>query len=101
MAASKEALSAKEISVFLGEIGPFIGKIVSGEDSRNRAHRHTGTTIDALYRVNIEHFLALELFRIFFGMNAVDRTSVDTGSIFGSDARFGNYVSHLRIPIRS
>src|SRR5262249_51451881 len=41
-----------------------------------------------------EHLLGGMLIRIFFRMNAVDRTGVHTGAVFGTDTGLGDYVCH-------
>jgi hypothetical protein len=90
-------LSPEILGVLLREIIPFFGQIVEGKNSRNRADGNTSAAIDAFYRIDVEHRFGLEFRAVFFGMDAVDRASVNTGSVLSSNTGFGDYVSHLEI----
>jgi hypothetical protein len=89
-------LAAEKGRVLLGEICPFIRQVVGGEDGRYRTDRDTCAAVDALHGVDIQHLFALKVCFILFGMNTIDGAGIDTRTIFGSDARFCDYVSHLK-----
>src|SRR3569833_2038897 len=82
-------------SVFLSEVGPLVGQVVSRENRRYRTDRHTSAAIDTFYWIDVQHLLRGEFLFVFLGVNAIDRTSVDAGGVLSSNARFGDYVSHL------
>src|SRR6266446_5882565 len=73
---------------------PLFRQIVEREDGRDRAHGHAGAAVDALHGIDIQHLLGCELVGVLLGMNAIHRTGVNTGGVFGSDAGLGNYVGH-------
>ena len=78
-----------------GEIGPFFGKIVYGEDRGNGANRNTRAAIDALDGIDVNHVDFFELGLILFRMDAIYGASVYACRVFGADAGFCNYVSHI------
>src|SRR6185437_9370389 len=75
-------------------VGPLLGQVVRGKNRRNRAHWNAGTAIDTLHGIDKQLLAALEVSLVFLGMNAVHRARVNTGSVFGSNTGFSNYVSH-------
>jgi hypothetical protein len=90
-------LAPEKGRVLLREIGPFIRQVVGGEDGGHWANRNACTAVDALDGVDVQHFFAFEVRFIFFGMNAIHRAGVDARAVFGSDAGFSDYVSHLKL----
>ena len=92
---SERLKSAFEIvGVDLREVGPFLGEIVEREDGGDRADGDAGAAIDALHRVDVDHVDRGEVRLVFFRVDAIHRTSVDTGRVFRSDTGFRNYVCH-------
>ena len=87
-------LSPKILGIPLGVALPLFRQIVQCEDRRHWANRHTCTTIDALHRIDVEHFFASVLGIVFLGMNAVNRACVDASAILGADTRLGYDVGH-------
>src|SRR6266853_751314 len=88
------ALPPEVLRIPLGVLFPLFRKVVEGEDGRDRTHRNAGAAVDALHGIDIQHLLGPELLRVLLGMNAIHRTGVNAGSIFGSDAGLGNHVGH-------
>src|SRR5258708_9285523 len=78
----------------LGILFPLFRKVVERENGRDRTNRNAGAAVDAFHRIDIQHLLGPELLGVLLGMNAIHRTGVNTGGIFGSDAGLGNYVGH-------
>ena len=93
---AKGYLAPEKVGVFLSEFRPLFGKVVRRENRRDGTDGDTSAAIDALYRVNEEHFFAVKLFLVLFRVNAIDRTSVDASCVLCPDAGFGDYVSHLK-----
>jgi hypothetical protein len=88
-------LATVVVGIFLGEVVPLLGKIISSVNRRYWADRDAGATVDALHRVDeelVDVFMLAAL--VFFGVDAVHRTRVNTGRILGSDAGFRDYISH-------
>jgi hypothetical protein len=46
----------------------------------------------------VERGAAVVIGRILLGMDAIYRTGIDAGSVFGSDAGFGNDIGHRPPP---
>ena len=87
-------LSAVVLGVALSELLPFLGQIIQCEDGRDRAYRDASPAVNALDWVDIEHFFFCECGLVLLGMNTIDRTGVDAGSILCADARLCDYVGH-------
>jgi hypothetical protein len=77
-----------------GKIGPFLRKIIKRENRGYGTDRHTRATIDAFYRIDIQHLFRFELLGVLLWVDAINRAGIDTGSVFCANARFSNYVSH-------
>src|SRR5271165_4776827 len=92
-------LPAEIICVALGKVGPLLRQIIQREDGGNGTHRNAGAAIDAFHRIDVDHVVFGEVRRLFFGVNAIYRASVNTRGVFGPDTRFSNYVSHVS-PLR-
>jgi hypothetical protein len=92
-------LAAEKGCVLLREIRPFIWQVVGGEDGGHWTNWNTCTTVDTLDGIDVQHFFAFEVRFIFFGMNAIHRTGVNARAVFGSNAGFGDYVSHLKFKL--
>jgi hypothetical protein len=82
------ALQPEVYLVLLEIAGPLLRDVRIGEDRLDGTLRLTGTTIDALVRLNIELVVAL--------VDAVHRAHLDAASVFRVEARLGNDVSHKR-----
>src|SRR5581483_11818655 len=76
----------EELVVRAGEVLPLLRNVVLVEDRLDRTHRLTGTTVDALIGVDVEHPVAL--------VDAVDRTLLDARLVEQVDTRFGDDVGH-------
>src|SRR5664279_4414045 len=87
-------LTAEILGVALGVLFPLLGQIVERENRRNRAHRHAGAAINALDRIDVQHLFGRELIAVLLGVDAVHRTGIDAGCVFGVDARFRDHISH-------
>src|SRR5580698_5613813 len=87
-------LPAKVFGVSLRESLPLFRQVIQRENRRHGAHGNTSSAIDALNRVDVQHFLFGERGRILLRMDTIDWTSVHTSSVLGADARFCNYVCH-------
>jgi hypothetical protein len=84
-----------EVQIHLHEAGPFIGKVLFGEDGADGAFVHTQAAIDACVGIDVQLIGAIEFRFILGGMNAVNGTNVDAGRVLGGDAWFGNDVCHV------
>jgi hypothetical protein len=93
--ATPRALSSEKSGVLLREIRPLVREIIEREDGRNRANRDARAAIYALHGIDVEHIVLAKIRFIFLGMDAIDRTGVHAGRIFGSDAGFRYNVSHI------
>jgi hypothetical protein len=80
-----------------GETAPLLGKIIEGEDGRDGANWNAGAAIDALDRVDIKQLLGGVGRLVLFGVDAVDRASIHTRRVLGSDAGFCYDVCHVSI----
>jgi len=89
------------LGIFLGVACPFLRQIFQSEDRRYRASRYAGAAVDALVRIDVQLLNAFKLRFILFGMNAVHRADIHTGSVFGTNARLGNNVSHIKLLLNS
>src|SRR5580658_6277949 len=89
------ALSPEVLRVPLGVLFPLFRQIVEREDGRDRTHGHAGAAVDAFHGIDIQHLFGPVLVGVLLGMNAVHRTRINTGGVFGSDTGFGNYVGHI------
>src|SRR5436309_5450427 len=58
------------------------------------AGRHTGSAIDALIGVNVEHLGRRKPGFVLARVDAIDRTDIDTSRILGPNARFTNDIGH-------
>ena len=73
--------------VQLGECFPFLGQIILEENRLNRAFRDACFAVNALIRVDIEHFLAFV--EAFYG---ADHNAI---GVFAAETGLSNYVGHL------
>ena len=89
------SLASEEGGVFFGELRPLFRKVIKSEDGRHGTNRNTGSAIDALDGVDVEHFDSVEIRFIFLGVNAVDWAGINTCRVFGSDAGFCDYICHF------
>src|SRR5262249_31584985 len=92
--ASRCRLSAEVLGVLVGKFLPLFRQVVESENRRNRAHRNTGATVNALHRIDIQHVRAFKLRFILLRMNAVYRTRIHAGGVLRTYARLCNHVCH-------
>jgi len=95
----KLALPAEILGVALGERVPLFRQIVERENGGNRAHRNAGATIDAFHRIDIQQLFGRVGRLVFLRVNAIDRTRVHTGGVFGADARLSNHIGHKGVSL--
>src|SRR5208282_1526554 len=93
------ALPSEILRVLRGELVPLLRQIVEREDSRYRAHRHAGTAVDALHRIDVEQRHRSILGIILLGMNAIHRTRIHARRVFGVDARLCDHVCHKGVSL--
>jgi hypothetical protein len=93
-AAAEDELASEVLGVTLGEVLPLFRQIVHGEDGRDWTDWDASTTVDALNGIDVEHFLRAVGGFVLLGMNAIDRTSIHTSGVLGSDTWFCDHVSH-------
>jgi hypothetical protein len=77
-----------------GKVPPLLGQIILSKDRRHRANRDTSATINALDWVDVKLSIGCESVFVLARMNAVNWAGIHTGGVFGSDARFSDYVCH-------
>jgi hypothetical protein len=87
-------LASEIFGIAFGKRCPLFRKIVERKDGRHRTYRHARAAIDALHRIDVEHFFFSVSGCIFLRMNAIYRAGVHAGSVFCSDARFCNHIGH-------
>jgi len=80
--------------VQLNVVLPLLRDIVFREDGSDRTGRLASTTIDAFFRVDVEHRRWFEFWFVFLRMDAIHRASVNARSVLSADARFANDVCH-------
>jgi hypothetical protein len=85
------------LCVYLRKVGPLFRKIFQSENSRYRAGGNAGATVDTLIRFDIKLLDLLEIRFVLLGVNAIDRADIDTCRIFGTNARFSDYINHNKI----
>jgi hypothetical protein len=91
---ARSLLTPKVLGVALLEVLPLFRQVVHCEDGRDRADWDAGAAVDALDRVNIDHFLFAECGLVFLGVNAIDRACIHAGGVLGSNAGFCDYIGH-------
>jgi hypothetical protein len=82
------------VCIDLGKVLPLLGQIIQSKDRRYRANRDTSATINALHWVDVKLSIGCERVFVLARMNAVNRAGIHTGGVFGSNARFSDYVCH-------
>ena len=65
-------------------------------DRRDRARRHAGAAVDALFRMDVQHRRGCELRLVLARVDAVHRADVHAGGVFGFDAGVGDDEWHAR-----
>ena len=86
---------------------PLLGQVVQRKDRGDWTDRHARTAIDAFHGIDVQllDFLeagaAVVVGGVLFGVDAIDGTGIDTGSVFRPDAGFGNDVSDGPPPLIS
>src|ERR1700692_470180 len=92
--ARRQLLSPEVFRIPLGIFLPLFRQVVQREDGRDWTHGNASATVDAFHGINVEHLFRPELVGVFLGMNAIHRTGIDTGGVFGPNAGLGNDVGH-------
>src|ERR1044071_3816836 len=82
------------VAVLRDECAPLARRLVERKDRFNRTGRNAGAAVDALVRMNIEHFRGGEPRFILPRMNTVYRTDVHARCILCAYAGFANDVRH-------
>jgi len=78
----------------MDKIRPLLRGFVERENRLHRAGRHTGSAIDALIGVNVEHLGRRKPGFVLARVDAIDRTDIDTSRILGPNARFTDDIGH-------
>src|SRR5687768_8472091 len=86
------------LTVHRDEALPLFRRLIEREDRLDGTRRNTRAAVDALIRVDVEHFRRLELGFVFPRVDAIDRADVDTRRVLGADAGFTNDVRQLASP---
>ncbi len=94
---SGSLLSTEVSRVLLGEMGPLLWQVIQRKDGGNRARRDAGPAVDALHGIDKQLFGFSMTSFIFFGVDAIDWTSVHTGGVLGADTRFCNHICHRAV----
>src|SRR5271157_5337167 len=90
-------LAAEVLGVALGVFLPLLRQIVERENRGNWAHRHARAAINALDWIDVQHLFSSELIAVLLGVDAVHRTGIDAGRVFGADTGFRDYISHKTV----
>src|SRR5579859_4592905 len=88
------------VRIYRCETLPLLWKIVHRKNSGDRANRHTGATVDALHRVDVELSDVRKVGFVLPRMDAIHRTDIHASRIFGPNAGFSDHISHIRYPSR-
>ena len=81
--------------ILLRKVRPLLRQIIRRKNRRHRTRRHARPAIDALHRIDEQLIgFAVPGF-ILLGVDAIDRTRVNTRCVLGADTRFRNHISHL------
>src|SRR5712692_2769699 len=80
------------------EARPLLRQILKGENSGYRADGHARAAIDALDRTDVKLGFFFKGRFIFARMDAVHRTNIHAGGVFGPDAGLSDYISHRTSP---
>ena len=92
---TKSSLVLVPVRIDLREVRPLFRNEILRKDGLYRARGLAGSTIDANLRIDVEHRVLRETCLILSRMNAVDRTNLNAGGVFGSDARLSNHICHF------
>ena len=87
-------LPAKILGVPLSESFPLFRQVIQRENRGHGANGNTSSTINALNRVDVQHFFFRVRWRILLGMDTIHRAGIHACRVFGSNTRFCDYVSH-------
>src|SRR3954466_1477308 len=89
-------LFLKVLRVHRNVVLPLLGCLVECKDRLDRACRNARAAVDALVRMDVEHFRGRKIGFVFPRMDAVHRTHIDTCAVLGADARLTDDVGHCR-----
>jgi hypothetical protein len=78
------------------ERGPFLRQVVKRKDGGHGTNRHTGPAIDALDRINVEHWNVGEVAFILTRVDTINRANVHASGVLGVDAGFSDNIGHVR-----
>ncbi len=84
------------IDIDLDVLRPFFGQVFLGEDRLHRALIDAQAAVDAGVGVDVQLVTRAEVGFGLGGVNAVNRTDLDTRGVFGSNAGFADDVRHGR-----
>jgi len=87
-------LSPIILRISLGEALPLLRQIIQRKNSRDWAHWDTGSAVDTLDRINVEHLLGGVRLFILLRVNAIYGTGVHACCVFCPNAGFCDYVCH-------
>jgi len=77
---------------------PFFGEVFFGEDGLNGAFVDAEAAVDAGFGIDVEHLEVGVFFVVFGGLDAIHGADINTGGVFGSDARFSDHMRHGGFP---
>jgi hypothetical protein len=89
-----DSLALKEIGIDFDILSPLLRDGRFLEDGGHRACRLTSTTVDALFGIDIKLLATVEFLFSLGWMDTIHGADIDTGSIFRSHTRLGNYIGH-------
>ena len=73
---------------------PLFGNVILRKDGRNWTSRLASPTVDAFFRMDVQHRRSFKFGFVLLRMDAIHRTRIDTRSILRADAGFANDVCH-------
>jgi hypothetical protein len=83
------------LGVLDGGSKPLLGQLIAWEHSVDRAGLDARVAVDALLSIDIELIDHVKIRLVRRGMNAVDRTHLNTGVVLGTDAWLCDHVRHI------
>src|SRR5262245_46334767 len=79
------------------EVLPLFWRLVERENRLNGTRRNAGAAIDALVGMDEQLLRCFELGLVLPRMDAIDRADINTGTVLGADARFGDDIRHAAL----
>src|ERR1700686_5441651 len=90
----------KEIRINGSVALPLLRQVFESKNGGHRTNRDACAAIDAFHWVDIKLRDAFEAGFILAGVNAIHGANVHARGILGAGARFGDYVSHSKSPLK-